>query len=560
MVMVEPTARSNRPMKTPLFITLGLGLAAAMSLATNLAAQGTSFTYQGRFNTNNAPYTGPAEFQFTLWDAVSGGNAVAANNPASVIVPVTDGLFTATLDFGSNPFNGQPRFLQIEARTAIGPFTLLSPRQPLTPTPYALRALNLTTNGLTAGTYASAVTLNNANNNFSGAFIGNGANVTNVNAATLGGLSAAGFWKTGGNAGTTSGSSFLGTTDNQPLELMVNGRRALRLEPTANDATHSNMVNVIGGSPANYVSNGVCGATISGGGAVIYGGVPLRGNSVSRDFGTVGGGAINDATGFASTVGGGYQNTASGDGAMVPGGKRCTASGFGSFAAGYHATALHDGAFVWADSVSVLEFASTAADQFLIRAAGGVGIGLNNPASPLHVSSAGSNPQLRLTQTTSGEYARLRMNVNGWPGSPFWEMDASPGATPSLSWWNVSQRMVLDYSGNLTTSGTVNGTSDRNAKEKFTTISSRAVLEKVVALPISEWNFKNESAIRHIGPMAQDFYAAFNVGMDDKHIATVDEGGVALTAIQGLNEKVEAGSQRSEAGSWRRNWNRRKRR
>ena len=51
---------------------------------------------------------------------------------------------------------------------------------------------------------------------------------------------------------------------------------------------------------------------------------------------------------------------------------------------------------------------------------------------------------------------------------------------------------------------------------------------------------------RHLGPMAQDFYAAFNVGPDDKHIATVDEGGVALAAIQGLDEKVEVGSQKSE--------------
>jgi len=63
-------------------------------------------------------------------------------------------------------------------------------------------------------------------------------------------------------------------------------------------------------------------------------------------------------------------------------------------------------------------------------------------------------------------------------------------------------------------------------------------LERVASLPISRWNFKTDAATRHIGPMAQDFYAAFNVGTDDKHIATVDEGGVALAAIQGLNEKL----------------------
>jgi hypothetical protein len=107
--------------------------------------------------------------------------------------------------------------------------------------------------------------------------------------------------------------------------------------------------------------------------------------------------------------------------------------------------------------------------------------------------------------------------------------------------------MNLDFNGNLTTSGTVNGTSDRNAKERFTDVSSRAVLAKVAAMPISEWNFKNEPATRHIGPMAQDFYAAFNVGMDDKHIATVDEGGVALAAIQGLNQKLAEELKRRDA-------------
>jgi hypothetical protein len=77
-------------------------------------------------------------------------------------------------------------------------------------------------------------------------------------------------------------------------------------------------------------------------------------------------------------------------------------------------------------------------------------------------------------------------------------------------------------------------------KEKFTSINSREVLERVASLPISSWDFKTAANTRHIGPMAQDFYAAFNVGTDDKHIATVDEGGVALAAIQGLNEKLNA--------------------
>ena len=66
------------------------------------------------------------------------------------------------------------------------------------------------------------------------------------------------------------------------------------------------------------------------------------------------------------------------------------------------------------------------------------------------------------------------------------------------------------------------------------------MLEKVTALPITEWKYKVEAdGTEHIGPMAQDFHAAFGLnGADDKHIATVDEEGVALAAIQGLNEKL----------------------
>ncbi len=80
--------------------------------------------------------------------------------------------------------------------------------------------------------------------------------------------------------------------------------------------------------------------------------------------------------------------------------------------------------------------------------------------------------------------------------------------------------------------------SDRNVKEQLTPVDSGDILERVVSLPITCWNFRTDPATRHIGPMAQDFYAAFKVGPDDKHISTVDEGGVALAAIQGLNQKL----------------------
>jgi hypothetical protein len=103
----------------------------------------------------------------------------------------------------------------------------------------------------------------------------------------------------------------------------------------------------------------------------------------------------------------------------------------------------------------------------------------------------------------------------------------------------------MEVTGNISaTNGTVFAlafvnSSDRNMKEKFAPINSMEILERVASLPISRWNFKTDADTRHIGPMAQDFYSAFNVGLDDKHIATVDEGGVALAAIQGLNQKLD---------------------
>jgi hypothetical protein len=82
-------------------------------------------------------------------------------------------------------------------------------------------------------------------------------------------------------------------------------------------------------------------------------------------------------------------------------------------------------------------------------------------------------------------------------------------------------------------------TSDRNAKRDLEPVSSLEVLEKLAALPITTWAYTNNPSIRHIGPMAQDFHAAFGLGESDRHIATVDADGVALAALQGLYQIVE---------------------
>lgn len=82
--------------------------------------------------------------------------------------------------------------------------------------------------------------------------------------------------------------------------------------------------------------------------------------------------------------------------------------------------------------------------------------------------------------------------------------------------------------------------SDRNLKEKFVEIDSIKVLEQVAAMPITTWNFKDDDpALRHIGPMAQDFHQAFGLGLDNRHISTTDADGVALAAIQALKRMLD---------------------
>jgi hypothetical protein len=78
-------------------------------------------------------------------------------------------------------------------------------------------------------------------------------------------------------------------------------------------------------------------------------------------------------------------------------------------------------------------------------------------------------------------------------------------------------------------------------------VNSREVLDKVTALPISRWNYKNESEVTHLGPMAQDFYSAFAVGQDERHISMVDADGVALAAVQGLNQRLTEELNRRDA-------------
>ena len=105
--------------------------------------------------------------------------------------------------------------------------------------------------------------------------------------------------------------------------------------------------------------------------------------------------------------------------------------------------------------------------------------------------------------------------------------------------------LVLDNNGNLEIGGLLTEASSRLLKENFAAVDALEVLNRVVALPITTWNYKSDDpAFRHMGPMAQDFYAAFGLGADDAHIAPLDANGVAFAAMQALYAKGQAQAER----------------
>jgi hypothetical protein len=131
-------------MKIPrLTIRLFLLVASLMGSIHLAMAQGAAFTYQGRLNDGSSPAGGTYDLRFTIYDSTNNPGIVIAGPITNSAVVVSNGLFTVMLDFGAGAFDGGDRWLEIGVRTnAVGAFSVLSPRQQLSATPYALRAAN----------------------------------------------------------------------------------------------------------------------------------------------------------------------------------------------------------------------------------------------------------------------------------------------------------------------------------------------------------------------------------------------------------------------------------
>src|SRR5437867_7771138 len=114
---------------------------ALLLAATSAFAQASSFNYQGRLTDGGTAANGNYDLQFVLFDSLSGGAQVGSTQTVNTVA-VSNGVFTVSLDFGANSFPGASRFLEFSARPTGGSFTLLTPRQQITSTPYAVRSLN----------------------------------------------------------------------------------------------------------------------------------------------------------------------------------------------------------------------------------------------------------------------------------------------------------------------------------------------------------------------------------------------------------------------------------
>lgn len=543
--------------------------AALLSVCTAVKAApvGTAITYQGSLEDGGGPVTNTSpgcRFEFRLWDDPVAGSPIGFTLGLGN-VSVDGGVFTVDLDFGAGAFNGQARWLEISV-CCPGPacsLETLTPRVELTPVPYALHAPG-------------------GGNTLDQAYDQGGPGAGRIITADSGPL------RIEGNDGLEvlrtirSGNSITinGATGNEQisssasLNLNVASGRALRLEDNATSP------NLIGGYSGNTVTAGVRGATIGGGG--LAGNI----NRVTDDHGTVGGGRNNQAgdnagtasdAGWATvsggwgntageqyaTVGGGFGNTSGGYVSTVAGGQSnqamgifssvCGGSGNEATAAGINSTI---GGGINNTTFGIGSTVSGGGDNYAYGSSSIVAGGLSNLSGGDYSFAGGKRAKVRDGNPLSPFYAGTFEGDKGtfmWADSTFADF-VSTGPNQFLvraaggmyfgtnSTVSIPAGRFINTStgGYLTTGGTWTNASDRNEKKNLSPVDPREVLERVSALGIARWNYKSEAdSTQHVGPMAQDFHAAFGLGDSDKSIATIDADGVALAAIQGLYQIVQ---------------------
>jgi len=318
-------------------------------------------------------------------------------------------------------------------------------------------------------------------------------------------------------------------------------------------------------SAASYgtVAGGFLNAAVSY--ASVGGGVQ---NQASNSYATVAGGWGNQASGTYSAVVGGYDNTASGNYAIVAGGAGNSAAGSNSFVgAGTGNVASGENSVIVGGLSNVVpliwrNYFGTLRTNWATNAF--IGGGYGNIASGPYTTVAGgwANSAEGSGATVGGGTGNTAAGTHStipggqrcyavhqysfvWSGSDVTETRSFGDETFTIRAQGGARFYTADDTNTgvslASGTGTWTSLSDRNAKANFQRVDASDVLAKVAAMPVMTWNYKTQAEeIRHIGPTAQDFRAAFGVGETDTGITTVDADGVALAAIQGLVEELKA--------------------
>jgi len=259
---------------------------AAAPAALNAQTVGTTFTYQGQLKKDGQPLTDSADFEFTLWSAETDGDQIGLMVPVNG-ESIQNGLFTVPLDFGTDIFTGDARWLQIKVRSpaGAGDFTTLSPRQEVTPAPYALALPGLwTQQNAFSPNLISGYSGNVVSEGVLGATISGGGRDSDLH-----------------NQVTDHYGTIGGGRDHQAGD--------------DNGVPGDAMLTTIGGGMSNTATATY--ATVAGG----------RGNTAEGYSSAVGGGYENQATGTHATISGGHVNQATAGHAAIGGGSRNLAAG-----------------------------------------------------------------------------------------------------------------------------------------------------------------------------------------------------------------------------------------
>lgn len=170
-----------------------------------------------------------------------------------------------------------------------------------------------------------------------------------------------------------------------------------------------------------------------------------------------------------------------------------------------------------------------------------VGIGVSNPADVLHIVRPSGEAIVRVITAGAamdGDQAGFRFATDA--GAKRWDVRIGGVGNLIYNYNGGTVESTYHTNGDLTILGSLFEGSSRDVKHDVRPVDPREILAKVMQVPVSTWRYDASPEVRHVGPMAEDFYSAFDVGSEATTISTIDRDGVALAAIQGLKVEKDA--------------------